>query len=154
MGWTDEKIAILTKMWGEGRPASEIARVIGGVSRNAVIGKVHRLNLASNRPIDFGSRDKTRRGNIRPRVRRVKPKTVFRPKAIVKPLTPPRRDVEEPTPLLIPLLALEASSCRFPIGDKGATGYLFCGHQSWQLLPYCEYHARLAYPPRFKSEAA
>ena len=47
MSWTDERVEILTKMWAEGNSASQIAKELGGVTRNAVIGKVHRLGLSN-----------------------------------------------------------------------------------------------------------
>jgi len=47
MSWTDEKVAILKELWGKGKTASQIAEIIGGISRNAVIGKAHRLNLSA-----------------------------------------------------------------------------------------------------------
>ena len=56
MSWTDERVETLKKMWGEGKSASQIAKELGGVTRNAVIGKVHRLGL-SNRNTDDGKGD-------------------------------------------------------------------------------------------------
>ena len=54
MSWTDERVELLKKMWGEGQSASQIAKELGGVTRNAVIGKVHRLGL-SNRASSGGN---------------------------------------------------------------------------------------------------
>ena len=49
MGWTDERVALLTKLWADGLSASQIAAELGGITRNAVIGKVHRLGLAGRK---------------------------------------------------------------------------------------------------------
>jgi len=82
MSWTDERVELLKKMWGEGQSASQIAKELGGVTRNAVIGKVHRLGL-SNRAGSGGAKADS------------KPKAEAKPKAAPKPKAPPK---EKPMP--------------------------------------------------------
>jgi GcrA cell cycle regulator len=77
MSWTDDRVDVLKKMWGEGQSASQIAKELGGVTRNAVIGKVHRLGL-SNRVTSGGASKPTT------------PKADAKPKAPAKPKEPPK----------------------------------------------------------------
>ncbi|MCR6645741.1 MAG: GcrA family cell cycle regulator [Terricaulis sp.] len=145
MNWTEERVATLRKLWAEGLSASQIAKQLGGVTRNAVIGKVHRLGLAG------------RATPSRPAKRPVRP---ARPR-VVSPTAPRLRPaVTAPTvamPELEPVrfedgntasvLTLNESMCKFPIGDPGDVNFAFCGRGSWGGHPYCQDHARLAYQP-------
>lgn len=159
MAWTDDRVDILKKLWAEGLSASQIANRLGGVTRNAVIGKVHRLGLS-------GRTTTSRAKAPRPR-RRAAPKTAnrggggFRTSGNLALKTYQDTDavaeqqlmpalVEE---LVIPLeerasiLTLKESMCRWPIGDPGENDFHFCGRSSDQSAPYCEYHSRVAYQP-------
>lgn len=156
MSWTDERVELLKKLWADGLSASQIASQLGGVTRNAVIGKVHRLNLSG--------RAKPASSQARPRKTR-QPTASHRPAARpmisgntalkVQPSPAPRRvhvqvpfeDLVVPISLKVSLLALNDQMCKWPIGDPGAEGFHFCGHRSFNGLPYCEYHSRLAYQP-------
>ena len=85
MAWTDDRVATLTKMWGEGQSASQIAKELGGVTRNAVIGKVHRLGL-SNRTTTSGSKPAAKgKTAAKPAAARAKPAA----KAKAAPSDPP-----------------------------------------------------------------
>ena len=157
MPWTAERVESLTKLWQEGLSASQIAARLGDVTRNAVIGKVHRLGLA-------GRVTKTRSNNPRPRP------TAQRSKRARVPRFPNHGDamrslsglpvdpnseaifnrVDE---LVIPLeerksiLTLKESSCRWPIGDPQHEEFHFCGKDKSHGVAYCEFHAQRAFQP-------
>lgn len=155
MAWTDERVELLKKLWAEGLSASQIAGRLGGVTRNAVIGKVHRLGLSGRATSSRSSVPRPRR-NHAPRQNRT-PSLTFgtRGNAALKPTFEAEY---EPTPapieeLVIPLherasiLTLKESMCRWPIGDPAEEDFHFCGRKKVGPLPYCEHHARLAYQP-------
>lgn len=130
MSWTDDRVALLKKLWGEGKTAAEIAKELGGVTRNAVIGKAHRLKL-SNRvsPIQ--------QNNKKPvPVVKVTPQLVER-----KIQKVPAQDNRKG----IPLTNLKANECRWPFGDPRDEHFGFCGCRAIPGLPYCPEHAKVAY---------
>ena len=136
MGWTDERVEQLKTLWTEGLSASQIARVLGGVTRNAVIGKVHRLGLAG------------RAGPARAeRPRNVSHKSVVR-------LAAPEPEIVEQEPVTLEdgsfatVLTINDRMCRWPIGDPAETAFHFCGRKPKLGSPYCEAHARKAYQPQ------
>ena len=153
MSWTDERVELLKKLWSDGLSASQIAGQLGGLTRNAVIGKVHRLSLSG--------RAKPQSTNPRPRM--VRSLSPHRPSprhfisgntelkthahAAPRPLPAPMpiEDVVVPVSLNVPLLSLTDQQCKWPIGDPATEVFGFCGHGNWNSLPYCEYHSRLAY---------
>ena len=156
MGWTDDRVEQLKKLWAEGLSASQIAGRIGGVSRNAVIGKVHRLGLSgratTSRMKSHRSRPRAalaaKRG-LRPRMGMIgNPlvRSLYQPDG--EPYIPPA--VEE---LVIPLnerrtiQTLTECSCRWPIGDPQTPEFHFCNQNKVPGLPYCEFHARRAFQP-------
>jgi GcrA cell cycle regulator len=137
MGWTDERVEQLKALWGEGLSASQIARVLGSVTRNAVIGKVHRLGLAG------------RAGP--PRAER--PRNAVPRKTAVHISAPAPQIVEE-DPITLEdgnfatVLTINDRMCRWPIGDPSENEFHFCGHKPKFGSPYCEAHARKAYQPQ------
>lgn len=133
MSWTDERVALLRKMWCEGRTAAEIAKELGDVTRNAVIGKAHRLKL-SNRvsPIQ---QDNKKSASPAP-VLREKIVSVVAPVAI--------REVPLKTKG-VKMIELRDRMCRWPSGDPREASFSFCGCQSVPGLPYCPDHAKMAY---------
>ncbi|MEP6342073.1 MAG: GcrA family cell cycle regulator [Maricaulaceae bacterium] len=159
MAWTEDRVEILTKLWAEGLSASQIAKQLGGVTRNAVIGKVHRLGLSGRaKP----SRPATRRAAAKPstpRTRTVKP----RASASAKPKTPsiPKiRSATESVPMPTPInakplpngefatiLTIRDHMCKWPIGDPGDNDFRFCGRRIKEGEPYCEGHCQVAYQP-------
>lgn len=159
MNWTDERVELLKKLWADGLSASQIASQLGGVTRNAVIGKVHRLNLSGRaKPASSPARPrKTRATSAAPSHRPSAPRALVHGNAALKmqPTPAPRRvpaqvpfeDLVVPISLRVSLLALNDQMCKWPIGDPGAEGFHFCGHRNFNNLPYCEYHSRLAYQP-------
>ncbi len=134
MSWTDDRVALLKKLWGEGKTAAEIAKELGGVTRNAVIGKAHRLKL-SNRVSPIQQNKKP----VAP-----KPQTQIPTKAQLKQIL---RYTEQENRERIPLTDLKAGACRWPIGDPREKNFGFCGHSAISGLPYCLEHAQVAYQP-------
>ena len=138
MSWTDERVTVLKKLWGEGKTAAEIASTLGGVTRNAVIGKAHRLKL-SNRASPIVSSKKS-----------VKPKVVksSKPKPANANVSPPRKQVilssDKDRPRL-PLAGLGAQDCRWPMGDPQHDDFGFCGDPIASGVPYCLEHTQVAY---------
>jgi GcrA cell cycle regulator len=156
MSWNDERIEILKKLWTEGLSASQIAGRIGGVSRNAVIGKVHRLGLSGRATTSRlkSSRPRLRLANAQQAKRPMKPRfanvgnTALR--ALYQPDAEPFIPAEE---LDIPMaerktiVTLTDCSCRWPIGDPQMADFHFCNRDKVAGLPYCEFHARRAFQP-------
>lgn len=140
--WTDERVEQLKTLWTEGLSASQIARTIGGVTRNAVIGKVHRLGLT---------------GRVAP----AQPEHPRQPAAVQQrpavaaahPEEPPRPQTEEEPQALddghfATVLTITDHMCRWPIGDPSDGEFHFCGRKVKPGSPYCEAHARKAYQPQ------
>ena len=145
MSWTEEKVAKLKELWGKGNTASQIAEIIGGISRNAVIGKAHRLNLsakiktrsvASNKNIENNLEEKdfkSRKGR----------KSRFRSLLIEKDFEPENpKQLEE----------LDENSCKWPIGHPDEKSFYFCGRSSLKDFSYCKLHLLYAYQPKGKKE--
>lgn len=131
MSWTDDRITLLKRLWSEGKTAAEIAKALGGVTRNAVIGKAHRLKL-SNRVSPIQQNNK----KSAPISAKIQPQPIER-KIQKAPVQDNRKR--------IPLVDLKASECRWPIGDPREENFGFCGHTQIAGLPYCAEHAKLAY---------
>jgi GcrA cell cycle regulator len=139
MEWTSDRINELTRLWNEGLSTAEIGKLLG-ISKNAVVGKAHRLHLSS-RPSPI------RRMSLRPaqpvRLREPRPApTAFelphRPSSPA-PAPAPRPPVET--------RALEYSnqSCMWPVGHPGEPGFRFCGDRALMGKPYCAEHCAVAY---------
>ncbi len=148
MSWTDERVELLKKLWQDGLSASQIAAELGGVTRNAVIGKVHRLGL-SGRGQPTSSIKRQRRTHSTG-VRRVRQMITVGNLALKSDQLPeadmrPRRNVVVPIAKRLSIFALTEKTCKWPIGDPGHEDFHFCGHDSLENLPYCEYHAGVAY---------
>ena len=145
MSWTDEKVAKLKELWGKGNTASQIAEIIGGISRNAVIGKAHRLNLSakiktrtaiSSQNFDNSNNEK----NIQSRRGR---KNKFKSLIIDKDFEP-----ESPKKLE----ELDENSCKWPIGHPDEKSFYFCGRSSLKDFSYCKLHLLYAYQPKGKKD--
>ncbi|HWE47547.1 MAG TPA: GcrA family cell cycle regulator [Caulobacteraceae bacterium] len=148
MGWTDERVSTLKKLWLEGLSASQIAKQLGGVTRNAVIGKVHRLGLSGRAAPSQPSRPVFR--PARPRTQVAAPlqrrEPIQRPAA---PLPSPVLDL----PGTATVLTLGAHMCKWPIGDPSTDEFSFCGRVASSEGPYCIEHARVAYQPPQKKKS-
>ena len=145
MSWNEEKVEKLKELWGKGSTASQIAEIIGGISRNAVIGKAHRLNLSSkiktrnassSQNFDNSSEEnssKQRRGR----------KSKFQSLIIEKDFEPENpKKLEE----------LDESSCKWPIGHPEEQSFYFCGRSSLKDFSYCKLHLLYAYQPKGRKE--
>jgi GcrA cell cycle regulator len=157
-GWTDERVERLKKLWGDGLSASQIAAELGGgVTRNAVIGKVHRLGLSGRGKANAGAQPRPRKPTRAPS----HPLTMTgaRPAAVVPraAVAPPVDEVDAvptiPDEILVPvservtIMELRESMCRWPIGDPTTPEFGFCGARAITGLPYCGHHCRIAYQP-------
>jgi GcrA cell cycle regulator len=151
MGWTDERVEMLKKLWADGLSASQIAVELGGITRNSVIGKVHRLGLSgrAKSPSSFAPRPrKARSTHYTPRV----PRSAFRGNTALayeyeyEPEPEPEL-IEIPVEQRKTLLELNDKNCHWPVGDPGDGAFFFCGGDSVNKLPYCSYHSRVAYQP-------
>jgi GcrA cell cycle regulator len=159
-GWTEDRVGALKKLWLEGQSASQIAKQLGGgVTRNAVIGKVHRLGLSGRATPSQPARTTTTA--FRPaKTRTTPPKQDYgqpsaprrieavqpRPTAPVPP-TPLPVVVEQPGTATV--LTLGAHMCKWPIGDPSSREFSFCGRRASEGV-YCGEHARVAYQPQVK----
>jgi GcrA cell cycle regulator len=157
MSWTDERVELLKKLWTEGLSASQIAGRLGSVTRNAVIGKVHRLGLSGRATTSRmkSHRPRSRMSAVKRVPNNTKPRFAQSGNPAVRALYAMEADtyvapVEE---LVIPLAerktiqTLTECSCRWPIGDPQAADFHFCGKNKVLGLPYCEVHARRAFQP-------
>jgi len=154
MSWTDDRVDLLKKLWSEGLSASQIAGRLGGITRNAVIGKVHRLGLS-------GRATTSRMNSSRPRTRAVAPR---RPQAKqnfrqlgnpafrnlyqgeVEPFVP-AEEIDIPLAERKDLQDLVENDCRWPIGDPQHDDFHFCNRGKVPGLPYCEFHSKRAFQP-------
>ena len=145
MSWNEEKVEKLKELWGKGSTASQIAGIIGGISRNAVIGKANRLNLSSkiktrnassSQNFDNSSEEnssKQRRGR----------KSKFQSLIIEKDFEPENpKKLEE----------LDESSCKWPVGHPEEKSFYFCGRSSLKDFSYCKLHLLYAYQPKGRKE--
>jgi GcrA cell cycle regulator len=155
MGWTDERVEVLKKLWLEGLSASQIAKQLGGVTRNAVIGKVHRLGLSGR----AAPSQPTRTAFRAPRpARPAAPAVTHRRAEALRPEARPAPRpiipyIEEPGTATV--LTLGAHMCKWPIGDPASTEFTFCGRRAGDEGPYCIEHARVAYqPPQSKKKSS
>ena len=150
MEWSSERIEQLRSLWHDGLSASQIATHLGGITRNAVIGKAHRLGL-TGRPSPIKNRSVS---VARPRPPR-RPRVEHAPVQRVVAAAPVHqtRHVEPPQPIELEnmpgatILTLTDRICKWPIGDPRHPDFHFCGRASAEGLPYCVEHARRAYQP-------
>jgi len=145
MGWTDERVETLKKLWLDGLSASQIAKQLGGVTRNAVIGKVHRLGLSGRAAPSQPARQvfKAPRPARPVQTAPVVQRRVVTEAVTVLPMPTPVHRIEEPGSATV--LTLGAHMCKWPIGDPSTDGFTFCGRRSGDVGPYCREHAQVAY---------
>lgn len=159
VGWTDDRVALLRRLWEDGQSASKIAAQLGGVTRNAVIGKVHRLGLAGR----VRGSEEAPAAAVAPPTKAVEIETAIavvetqapEPVAILAhrpaPEFPAPTPAPAPTPLAVSqrvtIMDLRESMCRWPLGDPTTPEFRFCGGRAITGLPYCTHHAEIAYQP-------
>ena len=145
MSWNEEKINKLKELWGKGNTASQIAEIIGGLSRNAVIGKAHRLNLSSKiKTRNASSRQGFNNSSeINDSKNRQGRKSKFKSLIIEKDFEPENpKKLEE----------LDESSCKWPVGHPEEKTFHFCGRSSLKDFSYCKLHLLYAYQPKGRRE--
>ncbi len=146
MDWTEDTIARLRQLWAEGHSTAEIGRRLG-VTKNAVVGKAHRLLLLPRpSPIRRGVEPGA------PQVRRVHGPTLAgleaaAPPAAMQPAPPPAAVPSRPVlrPVSPSPRQGRVSTCCWPIGEPGTRSFHFCDDPAMTARPYCETHALLAY---------
>ena len=150
MAWTEERVEILKKLWAEGLSAAQIANKIGGVTRNAVIGKVHRLGLSGR-----ATPAKPQRGCTPTPERKEVENGAAAPREEVKSVIP---EPEFIAPLVLDtgdaatVATIQKNMCKWPIGDPARDDFHFCGQSTLSGKSYCAYHAHMAFQPPQRRE--
>jgi len=144
MSWTDDKVNKLKDLWGKGQTASQIAEIIGGVSRNAVIGKAHRLNLSSKIKArssgqQFKQNTKNQNNQIKFKGRRSKFKSLLLD-----------NNFEEAKNLS--LEELTEDTCKYMEGNPDEKNSSFCGRKNVEKFSYCPLHLMIVFQPKGKKE--
>ena len=144
MSWTEEKVNKLREMWGKGKTASQIAEILGGVSRNAVIGKAHRLNLSSKiktRTSSLASKNylKNENNQIQYKGKRGKFKTLL-------------LDTNFEPAKNLSLEELNEDTCKYMEGNPNEKDASFCGRKNVEKFSYCPLHLMVVFQPKGKKE--
>ena len=166
MNWTDERVELLKKLWSEGLSASQIAAQLGSVTRNAVIGKVHRLKLSSRgrttaaparqkktvtTQVTTASKMTTRAATVTRSVTTSIGATALQAQFDSEPVARyhvrPTENVVVPISRRLHLVQLSERTCKWPNGDPLSEDFSFCGNEAGETGPYCGYHAKIAFQP-------
>jgi GcrA cell cycle regulator len=164
MNWTDERVELLKKLWADGLSASQIAAQLGGVSRNAVIGKVHRLKLSSrgratasparqkktqqaSSSVKSASRAATVSRSMTTSIGATALQAQFDAEPVARQMLRPVENVVVPISRRLMLIQLNERTCKWPNGDPLSEDFHFCGNDSAETGPYCNYHSRIAFQP-------
>ena len=145
MSWTPETVELLKKLWGTGKTASQIAEIIGGITRNSVIGKAHRLGLPSKikKRVSLNSRNEKLSNNSSKPISKISRRNKFRSLLIEKDFEPENpKQLEE----------LDENSCKWPIGHPNESSFYFCGRTSLKDFSYCKLHLLYAFQPKGKKD--
>ena len=144
MSWTDEKVEKLKDLWAKGHTASEIANMLGDTTRNAVIGKAHRLDLEARAP----SKETSPSGKQEARTARKAQQPMSRKSKFKSILLDKNFEPEKPTSLE----GLTDSTCRWPMGHPDEEKFYFCGRKPIEDFPYCKLHVLYAFQPKNPKE--
>ena len=145
MSWTDEKVNKLKEHWGKGQTASQIAQIIGGVSRNAVIGKAHRLNLSAK----IKTRSTITQNNVggvisnNNNLKKGSRKQKFRSLLLDKNFEPAKN---------LQLEELSENTCKYMEGHPDEKDSSFCGRKTIEKFSYCPLHLMIVFQPKGKKE--
>jgi GcrA cell cycle regulator len=159
MSWTDERIALLKKMWKEGKSAADIAKMLGkGVTRNAVIGKAHRMGLSGRpspikKPVAPKKEAPAKKESARETKKALPVAASKKNPALEKEAEELKKIEKEIVPLGggVALIDLTERMCKWPIGDPREPDFTFCGRGIRQGTPYCPDHAAMAYQSSSRS---
>ncbi len=160
MSWTDERVDMLKQLWLDGKSASQISSILGsGVTRNAVIGKVHRLGLAGRPKVPALGAASSRAPRVRAAPRHATGAAVaVRPRIVGNTALalahdfqlniedPISESVVVPMSVKVTIVDLNEAMCKWPLGDPTTLEFRYCGAPA-NGAPYCAYHAKLAYQP-------
>ena len=165
MNWTDERVELLRKLWSEGLSASQIAAQLGGVSRNAVLGKVHRLKLSGRgRTTAAPARQKkaassgatatkstvraaSTHRHVTASIGATALQVQFDAEPVARQYLRPVENVVVPISRRLQLVELTERTCKWPNGDPLTEEFHFCGNDAGESGPYCSYHSRVAFQP-------
>lgn len=137
MAWTEDRVEELKRLWAEGLSASQIAARLGGITRNAVVGKVHRLGLT------------TRAAPAKPKTLASEAKAPA-PNENKQPLRTVLRDIPQGADIdgcKLTVTSISDDRCKWPIGDPTSEDFHFCGQACAPGKPYCAYHTQIAFQP-------
>jgi len=151
--WSDERVEQLKKLWESGLSASQIAAELGNVTRNAVIGKVHRLGLSGRAKSPAATAPRQRKPRPAQQMMRVSRPVSRGNTALAHAFEveidpdPVSYDNVVPMSQRLSLLELNEATCHWPVGDPASPDFFFCGGKALAGLPYCVQHSRIAYQP-------
>ncbi len=144
MSWTDEKVNKLKELWGKGQTASQIAEIIGGLSRNAVIGKAHRLSLSAKIKIRSTiTRNKENFKYTNQETQKKGRRSKFRSLILNKDFEPAKN---------LQLEELTDNTCKYMEGHPDDKESSFCGRKNVEKFSYCPLHLMIVFQPKGKKE--
>ena len=143
MSWTEEKVNKLKELWGKGQTASQIAEIIGGISRNAVIGKAHRLNLSAKIKTRSAVNLKNSQKNNEISTAKRGRKSKFRSLLLDKDFEPAKN---------LQLEELTEDTCKYMEGHPDEKNSTFCGRKTVEKFSYCPLHLMVVFQPKGKKE--
>ena len=145
MSWTSEKVEKLKELWSKGHTASQIAEALGDTTRNAVIGKAHRLNLEARAPSKNSNSPKSKENR---QIAKRSPAPMSRKAKFQSILLDKNFEPENPKSLE----ELTEETCKWPIGHPNESSFYFCGRKSLKDFSYCKLHLLYAFQPKGKKE--
>ena len=144
MSWNDEKVARLKELWGSGKTASQIAEILGGISRNAVIGKAHRLNLSAKiKTKSSNIRNNLSKNAVKNSISKKSRKFRFQSLLLDKNFEPAKN---------LSLEELTDDTCKYMEGHPDEVNSSFCGRKSVEKFSYCPLHLIMVFQPKGKKE--